>query len=184
MVDIGPPPSGILFYEATAISSNGTIVGSMGNNNSGSSFIWTKATGIKRIPVTSSFATGINRGFVIGNSNCLLPGPCDPNNLRAFIWSRRLGSFDLGTLPGQTSSFASGINSRLQVVGDSGNPTQFAFLWTPRFGMVDLNQLIRAPGWVLNNALSINDRAQIVGYGMLNGVLHGFLLTVQRRDKH
>ena len=57
MVDIGPPPAGILFYEASAISADGTVVGSMGDDTSGTSFFWTKATGIKQIPIPSSFAT-------------------------------------------------------------------------------------------------------------------------------
>ena len=181
MVDIGPPPAGILFYEASAISEDGTVVGSMGDDTSGTSFFWTRATGIRQIPIPSSFATGINRGFVIGSSSCLKPSQCDMNNLHAFIWHRRLGAFDLGTLPGDNSSVPSSINSRLQVVGASQNNatgTSTAFFWRPGHKMIDLNNLVHAPGWVLNFATSINDRAQIVGYGTLNGDLHGFLLTV------
>ena len=186
MVDIGPPPAGILFYEANAISADGTVVGTMGNDTSGTSFFWTKATGIREIPIPSSFATGINRGFVIGASSCLKPSQCDMNNLHAFIWHRHLGAFDLGTLPGDNSSVPSGINFILQVVGASQNNatgTSTAFLWVPGFGMINLNTLVHAPGWVLNFATSINDRAQIVGYGTLNGVTHGFLLTVARRRR-
>ena len=47
-----------------------------------------------------------------------------------------------------------------------------------RVRTLDLNDLIHTPGWVLNFATSINDSAQIVGYGTLNGVAHGFLLSV------
>jgi uncharacterized membrane protein len=93
----------------------------MGNDTSGTSFFWTKATGIREIPIPSSFATGINRGFVIGASSCLKPSQCDVNNLHAFIWHRHLGAFDLGTLPGDNSSVPSGINFILQVVGASQN---------------------------------------------------------------
>ena len=103
------------------------------------------------------------------------------NNLHAFIWHRRLGAFDLGTLPGDNSSVPSSINSRLQVVGASQNNatgTSTAFFWRPGHKMIDLNNLVHAPGWVLNFATGINDKAQIVGYGTLNGDLHGFLLTV------
>jgi hypothetical protein len=50
--------------------------------------------------------------------------------------------------------------------------------------MINLNDLIQAPGWVLNFATGLNDCAQIVGYGTLNGDLHGFLLTVIPRRKH
>jgi probable HAF family extracellular repeat protein len=182
MVDIGPPPAGILFYEASAISADGTVVGSMGDNTSGTSFFWTTATGITQIPIPSSFATGINRGFVIGSSSCLKPSLCDVNILRGFIWHRDLGAIDLGTLPGSNIVFPSSINSRLQVVGscqNNSNGTSAAFFWRPGHKMIDLNDLVHAPGWVLNFATGINDRAQIVGYGTLKGDLHGFLLTPQ-----
>jgi len=44
--------------------------------------------------------------------------------------------------------------------------------------MYDLNTLIPAnSGWVLIAASHINDAGQIVGVGLLNGNLHGFLLT-------
>jgi probable HAF family extracellular repeat protein len=181
MVDIGPPPDDILFYGASAISADGTVVGSMGNNDIGTSFFWTKATGIREIPIPSSFATGINRGFVIGASSCLKQSLCDTNNLHAYIWNRHLGAFDLGTLPGDNVSLPSGINSRLMVVGGSQNNvtgTSTAFFWSPGLGMIDLNKLINTEGWVLTFATGINDSVQIVGYGTLNGVLHGFLLSV------
>jgi probable HAF family extracellular repeat protein len=115
---------------------------------------------------------GMSLYYATLNRFCLDPG-CDPNNFRAFIWSR-FGTFYLGTLPGQTSSYASGINSRLQVVGESGYPDQIAFFWQPGLGMIDLNKLIHAPGWVLENALSINDRAEIVGYGTLDAFRMAF----------
>lgn len=175
-VDILPPSPGTSFG-TTAISSHGTVVGSMIGANGPSSFIWTKATGLKVIPLSPSYATGINRGFVVGSSACLAPRPCGA--FHAFIWSR-YGSFDLGTLPGDNSSAASAINSRLQIVGVSLNSSGIAraFFWRPGHPMMDLNKLVHAPGWVLNSATSINDRAQIVGSGTLNGVAHGFLLTV------
>jgi uncharacterized membrane protein len=185
-LDIGPPPAGITFYEASAISEDGTIVGSMGNDTSSTAFFWTKAKGIKEIPIPSSVVTGIKRGFVIGASSCLKPSLCDDSTMHAFIWHRHFGPFDLGTLPGDNSSLPAGINSDLLVVGASQNNTtgtSTAFLWVPIFGMIDLNQLIKAKGWTLNFATGINDKAEIVGYGTLNGETHGFLLTVTRKRR-
>ncbi len=49
--------------------------------------------------------------------------------------------------------------------------------WTPTNNMQDLNALIPATGWALHNATAINNAGQIVGWGDLNGVSHGFLLT-------
>jgi probable HAF family extracellular repeat protein len=184
--DIGPPPAGITFYEANAISEDETVAGSMGGDTSSTAFYWTKEKGIKAIPIPSSFATGIRRGFVIGASSCLKPSLCDGSTLRAFIWNRHFGPFDLGTLPGDNISEPSGINSDFLVVGASQNNstgTSTAFLWVPVFGMIDLNQLIKAKGWTLDFATGINDKADIVGYGTLNGETHGFLLTVARRRR-
>jgi hypothetical protein len=42
----------------------------------------------------------------------------------------------------------------------------------------DLNELIPAQsGWVLNDAVDINEQGQVVGNGKLNGVDRAFLLT-------
>ncbi len=50
--------------------------------------------------------------------------------------------------------------------------------WTPTNNMQDLNALIpTGTGWALRNATAINNAGQIVGWGDLNGVSHGFLLT-------
>ncbi len=52
-----------------------------------------------------------------------------------------------------------------------------AFLWQ-NGTLIDLNTLLAAnSGWILQRATGINDSGQIVGYGMHNGVLSGFLLT-------
>jgi hypothetical protein len=185
-VDIGPAPAGFAFYESDAIDEEGTVAGSMGGDTLSTAFYWTKAKGIKEIPVPSSFATGINRGFVIGASSCLKPSLCDDSTMHAFIWHRHFGAVDLGTLPGDNSSLPQAINSELLVVGASQNNTtgtSTAFLWVPVFGMIDLNQLIKAKGWTLDFATGINDKAEIVGYGTLNGETHGFLLTVARRRR-
>lgn len=56
------------------------------------------------------------RGDFVGFAS--LPGS-DPNDpiLHAFLWTKREGIRDLGTLPGDTTSEAHSINDRGQVVG-------------------------------------------------------------------
>jgi probable HAF family extracellular repeat protein len=75
---------------------------------------------------------------------------------------------DLGTLPGDLSSAAYGINSAGQVVGESG---AHAFLYDG--GMLDLGSL---PGSMRSGATGINDTGQVVGWsGTLYTEAHAFL---------
>jgi len=97
---------------------------------------------------------------------------------------------DLGTLNDGLTSSASDINEFNQVVGTSwlvtqltslSDPTQYhAFLWE-NGAMTDLNTLIPADsGWILTAATAINDEGGIIGTGLLDGQVHGFLLTTNQ----
>lgn len=85
--------------------------------------------------------------------------------------------------PGQGFLAAYALNDADWIVGSfgnsNGNAQAHAFVYVGK--VVDLNTLIPANcGWVLESASSINKSGQIVGYGTLNGALHGFLLTPAR----
>jgi probable HAF family extracellular repeat protein len=102
---------------------------------------------------------------------------------RAFILDYGMNSISiLPVLDGGLRSSASDINEYNQVVGSSetltgANIVNHAFLWNQADGItVDLNDWA-TNGWTLTAATAINDNGDIVGYGNLNGVEHGFLLT-------
>lgn len=88
--------------------------------------------------------------------------------------------FDLGSLGGISEALA--INDRGQIVGLSSNRLgiegiQHATLWE-NGQIVDLNDLIPAgAGWTLELASGVNNRGQIVGYGVHDGRTQPFLLT-------
>ena len=87
--------------------------------------------------------------------------------------------YDIGTLGGSAAE-GLGINDLGFVVGYSnttGDAGIDAFLWTPFTGMIDLNSLLppNSP-WVLLQASGINDDGTIVGYGLINGEYHAFIL--------
>jgi len=95
---------------------------------------------------------------------------------------------DLGTLNDGLTSAAYDINDANQVVGTSWLVTQLtslyepekyhAFLWDVTGGMADLNDEVPAgSAWILTSATAINDNGDIVGSGLVNGEVHGFLLT-------
>ncbi|OQY95045.1 MAG: hypothetical protein B6D39_00405 [Anaerolineae bacterium UTCFX2] len=115
-----------------------------------------------------------NNGQVVGESLASLVSPFPTH---AFVWENGAMQ-DLGTLGGNFS-YAYDINDRGQAVGFSTNAAGIgrAFLWE-NDGMKDLNGLIPADsGWALVEARAINERGQIVGYGVISGHAHAFLLT-------
>jgi probable HAF family extracellular repeat protein len=99
----------------------------------------------------------------------------------AFSWSKSKGMLDLGTLPGDLSSLAAGINSRGQIVGASctdaacANPSAFLI---ENGVMTDLNTLVSGSNLFLVWALDINSRGQIVGLDFDSNTqqAHAFLL--------
>jgi len=94
----------------------------------------------------------------------------DPDNprLRAFLWTKKRGFRNLGTLgPEHDFSEAHGINSAGQVTGVScvsgSQPlTCRAFLWQNGV-MTDLNELVAPSSTVLINGQDINERGEISG---------------------
>jgi len=100
----------------------------------------------------------------------------------AAVYSTAGVATDIGTLPGDSTSVAFGLNSTGDVVGesDSGPPTPTGRAFLYRGGtMVDINSLIiPGSGWVLNDARSINDAGVIVGNGLYLGQERGYMLTV------
>jgi probable HAF family extracellular repeat protein len=98
----------------------------------------------------------------------------------AILWKNG-GMTDLGTVPGDCCSSPSWINSKTQIVGTSGNSdfsVQRAFLWEDGGPIIDLNTVIPSGSPLfLERAFDINDRGEIVGYGLLpNGDSRPFLL--------
>jgi probable HAF family extracellular repeat protein len=100
----------------------------------------------------------------------------------AFLWQNGVMT-DLGLLPGGNYAAAYSLTPDGQeIVGESTVPggqylVYHAFVYS-NSQMLDLNNLIPAnSGWVLSQASGVNAAGQIVGYGTLNGLQSGFLLT-------
>jgi probable HAF family extracellular repeat protein len=103
-----------------------------------------------------------NAGLVVGFAN--LPNSGTGFNPVGFIWSRTRGIRQLGPLAGDSNSWAWGVNSRGQVVGQSFGPGGRAFLYQDGV-MYDLNGLL-LPGSSLQLLLAndINDSGEIAGF--------------------
>lgn len=180
---------------ATAINDRGQVVGisgkcdvAVGEFSARHSVIWDHGRP-ERIDdfggVAWNTPMAINdEGDVVGfaNSGSAAGGTFDP---RAFLWTRSRGTRSLGTLPGDVSSQATGINNDRQVVGVScGDVVCRAFLWQNGV-MLDLNRLV-GKGFkdTLVSAQDINDDGAITGRLMEANTGKGFaFIATPRRGK-
>jgi len=139
-----------------------------------------------------SLSQAINkRGQVVGLAANTIP---DPNAIfllgqqaRAFLWDKKTGMQDLGTLGTGNDAFAQYVNDRAQVAGYAytdttqnstafcGNvPTQDPFFWE-NGTMIDVGTL----GGVCGYATDLNNQGQVIGNSDLAGDLtfHPFSWT-------
>jgi len=128
-------------------------------------------------------------GHAVGENNFIgINGNYSPKP-RAYFWTQT-SLTDLGSLGGQ-AFLVRRLNNQDQVVGLAGvlvpgakpflsgdlPEEMHAFLWE-RGSLYDLNALIPSEqGWVLWDALGLNNSGQVVGTGLHHGKQHAFLLT-------
>ena len=142
-------------------------------------FLWDRGvlTDLGTLGGTFGFSNSVNEtGEAVGAATTQ-----GDQAFHAFLWKKGIMT-DLGTVPGDSCSGAFAINSKGQVVGNSGdcsaNFFNHAFLWEDGGPMVDLNTLaVSQSGMQLVWAKDINDRGEIAGLGELpNGDIHAIVL--------
>lgn len=104
----------------------------------------------------------------------------------AVLWRGAGNLVDLGTVGGDTSSYAASINSKDQVVGSSGDlvSTFRVFLWE-NGESVDLNALVPPDSTLhLEFAQTINDRGEIAGTGVGGDNEEHAFLAVPCDERH
>jgi len=169
------------------INDQGQIVGATGTcfaNQPAASLhavLWPDGPGGGLVDLGNLGGTNSNIPFYISNQGQVVGLSGVPGNIywHAFLWTQATGMQDLGTLPGDSWSWANNINDKNQAVGISFPPVanERAFIWQNGV-MTDLNTLIPAgsPLYLLE-AFGINNRGQIAGWGQLaNGDYRAFLL--------
>jgi probable HAF family extracellular repeat protein len=114
-------------------------------------------------------------GEVVGWAN--LPG--DQVN-HALLWKKGKKMKDLGVLKGDKCDIAWGINSKAQIIGDSGdcssNVPRRSFFWE-NGSIYDLSSVFPPGHFQWSDAVFINDSGEIAGNGVLqNGDARAFLL--------
>jgi len=183
MADLGAPAGG----RSTGMAINalgvvaGTITLSDGSETRGAIFSNGQITELGSFGGSLSQARAINdAGQVVGYSAL---ASADPNVTLAHAFMYDGGVLhDLGSFAGRQFTLATDINNRGQIVGLAFDESEFDNQVFLREGdqTFDLNQLLdpaRAAGWAITGVYAINDRGQIAGDGIFNGVRQAVLLT-------
>ncbi len=170
----------ISYSEATVDQVAINNAGQVTSRIDGVASIWSNGTGTQ-LPLLSgtygSAATSINEAGHVAGWSAMRTS----NGVHASFWKDGVGT-DLGTMGGY-ASFAYGINDLDQVVGlvnftNATSDGQMAAFIYENGAMSDLNShLINGDGWLLVDAHDINNKGQIVGYGIHNGVRHAYVLN-------
>jgi probable HAF family extracellular repeat protein len=191
-VDLGTLPnrdSSGAAYPQSSINAYGEVVGVSGSLAGTSAFLWLPtvrngSTGsmfdLGTLGGSESVATVINGSGMVAGVSRTASGVRHP-----FLWtpSTPNGSagnmIDLGTLGGADADGAQGINDAGVVIGTSLTSAGVRHPFVYSAGVLrDLNDVIpTGSGWELLEAFGINNTGQTVGYGVLAGQIHSFLLT-------
>ncbi len=126
----------------------------------------------------SAIAFAVSSNGLVAGSSSLNSGA----NGMAFVWSEAGGMTPIPLPAGTSTASARGVNADGWAVGTGGGLFAIPFLYdgTNTFRLHDL--LPAGSGWDLetgtsNGAFGIADDGTIVGRGMLNGNLTGFVMT-------
>lgn len=170
-------PLGNYDSQAYDINNKGQIVGNSVNDDGYQrAVLWPSDDTINDLGTlggNTSLAFAINESSqVVGWSETV------SGYMHAFVWNNGIMN-DLGGLNGGFASFAKDINDLGQIVGNTYFTDTFsrAILWQ-NGETIDLTALIDPEsGWVLTNAVAINNKGEIVGTGYYKGDLSSYILT-------
>ena len=106
---------------------------------------------------SGAYAVSTDGLTVVGGANA---SGSDPSGTQAFLWTQPTGMVNLGVLPGDQASVATGVNGDGSVVVGYSSPVEAtnprigltlsvparAFRWTQATGLQDLNAMVNAAG--------------------------------------
>ncbi len=181
MTPIEYPNVGWMLTYGEAINNSGQVTGCGYNSQFpyARGYVW--LNGVFQIKSMGTFGGSYSTGMGI-NDQGVVCGYADNSSGYSHAFRYEMGGSgsleDLGTLGGN-NSWAMKINGSGSIVGysETADGEKRAFVWNETQGMIDLNSLLpEGSGWVLEEAMGINDLDEIVGSGRINNETHAFLL--------
>lgn len=168
--------NGVYGSSATGLTEDGTVCGDY-NSGAGHAYVWRDGVTLDlhqdpQIQGLFSYAFDINEsGVVVGAAEYAAPPPW--NN--ATRWDAGVATHLDPTHPERTS-YLNGINAHGIAVGGRSNPSEAIVSFAG--GAVGPLQyyLTGLSGWQLTSATDIDDQGRILGMGITNGLLSGYLL--------
>lgn len=185
-----PPLSGYTSAKAYAINDSGTVAGYASKGTASAldftrrAILWSggapKDLNVFHGSKNAQAIAISNSGSVAGLADTYTGSLASPDKAHiSFLWKAGI-STELRPLAAGQMATVEGINTAGVCVGVSAQYVELhAVAWSGE-DAVDLQSRIPpGSGWSLQSAASINDAGEIVGVGMHNGMLSGFLLTPQ-----
>jgi len=185
MVDLGNPLGGTVTW-TTGLSNRGEVIGAMSvaGDTGWHPFLWSNGVirDLGTLGADCGTPTAINgAGDVVGAA-------CSPTSFFPVLW-RNGALINLGLVADETCGEAYGINSHNQIVGESGvcgsGIPGLGWLWEDGGPAIDLNALV-IPGSGIHfaHAVSINDRGEISGEGLLSNGDHRATVLIPCDENH
>lgn len=158
---------------ALAINNRGQIIGNIYNEEGRyHAFLWDQTDGLRQIGPAGDFSSAV---LLTDAGDYVLQVPP-----RSLLFYHDGKAVQLSLAP-KAPSHPRAMNRCGAIVGSFGIFADYyrAFAWDTSSGFHDLNSLIPSgSGWKLQEATSINDHGEIVGWGIFNGEDYaGFLLV-------
>ncbi|RYG31357.1 DUF3466 family protein [bacterium] len=167
---------------AYAINASGTVVGRSasayvnGFNRDYLGFIWTESGGLQ--PLSKPEGAGNTWAYDINDAGTIVGRSDIGTAFEPVLWDAS-GRIRVLSRPANSSyGEANVINANGAVLGKLYNQASFdrPILWNPDGSLVELGGL-GMDGWVIRDAVGMNDGGQIVGTAYRNGIARAYVLT-------
>ncbi len=153
--------------EAFGINANGFVAGRLSTDAGSTAVRWGPRGTLRSLPSLGFGSFDV--GYAVNRQGSVAGYSVGPLGLRAFVWTIRAGTVEIGDLPGGDGrSLAFGINDEGMVVGSSDvqsprRTTDHAFAWTVNGGLQDIGTLRGPSADFFSEARAVNNAGQVVG---------------------